>query len=369
MNALERAKNLLERSRNIWIAPSADSQADGLAGSLALFFTLKKLGKNVNIFTKRIPKRFRFLVNPDNNGEFVISINTSEAEIKKMRYQKEGKDLKIYLALNNGELSKEMVTFPEQIVQPQIKNPDLLIVVGAESLESLGNFFSKYCPVFDKTPVLNMDNQVHNEGFGEVNLIEPASSLAEIAVDLIEKFGSEKELIDQNVATVLLTGIIWRYQNFRDPRTRPKTLETAARLIEKRGNHQKIIQHLYKQKNISQIKLLGKALEKINFNKNKDLYVISLAEKDFKEAGASSSDLSFVFEELKLNFRYLSNLLILWESHASPPAVKGIFYSTKQGPAEKILENFEGVSKRNGALFLIREKELETAEEKILKIL
>ena len=74
-------------------------------------------------------------------------------------------------------------------------------------------------------------------------------------------------------------------------------------------------------------------------------------------------------EELKFHFRHLPNLLILWESHASPPLTKGVFYSPDLSLSEKILENFEGASRGNGILFLIRETDLNIAREKVLNIL
>ena len=177
------------------------------------------------------------------------------------------------------------------------------------------------------------------------------------------------DLLDGRIASCLLTGIIWSSQNFRNAKTRPKSFETSALLIEKGACHQKIIQNLYKQKSLSQIKLLGKVLERLKFNQQKDLYLASLAEKDFQECQANSKDLSFVLEEMKFNFRYLPNLLILWESHASPSLIKGVLYSSYPNLLSKILENFESTSREGGALFLIRENNLSLAEEKVLKAL
>ena len=145
--------------------------------------------------------------------------------------------------------------------------------------------------------------------------------------------------------------------------------ETSAYLIERGGNHQKIVQHLYKQKSISQINLLGKILEKLGFDEKRELYSASLTDEEFRTSQSSSRDLSFVIEELKFNFRYLPNLLILWESHASPALIKGIFYSSRTELIEKVLQNYEGVSKGEGALFLMREDNLDLAKEKILEIL
>ena len=366
MDIFNQAKNLIGKSQNILIATSQETQGDSLSSALALFFTLKKIGKNANILTEKIPEKFQFLTNlfSPSSQDFVISIDGSEKEISEMRYEKNEKGLKIYLSLNQGEINERDVSFSSFS-----KNPDLLIILGVRSLEALGNFFSQNARTFYKTPILNIDNQPSNENFGEVNLVETTNSLAEISTNLIRLLDSQEELLDGNIATCLLTGIVWASQNFRNSRTKPETFETSAYLIGKGADHQKIIQHLYKQKSLSQIKILGKILEKLSFDEEKELYSTSLTGKDFQDCQAQPRDLRFALEELKFSFRYLPNLLILWESHASLSLVKGVFYSPKRGLIEKILENFEGSPKGEGVLFLIRNSNLISAKEKLLKVL
>ncbi|MBI2626468.1 MAG: hypothetical protein HYW69_02665 [Candidatus Nealsonbacteria bacterium] len=364
MEAIKLAKSIIDKSQNILIYPSPDLQGDSLGSALALFYTLKKLGKNVNVDIKDIPEKFCFLTNLQSasSGDFVISINTDGKDIGKMRYEKNHKDLKIYLAMNKGEIKRDDINFSLFANADNLaQNPDLLISVGMQSLSDLPQSFWK-------SAVLNIDNQPQNENFGEVNLIETTSALAEITSNLIKSMGGE-ELFDEKTATCLLTGVIWSSQNFRSPKTRPQTFETSAFLIERGANHQEIVQHLYKQKSLAQIKLLGKVLEKLNLHEGKEIYSALLRENDFKECQAGSKDLAFVLEELKFHFRHLPNLLILWESHASPPITKGIFYSPNLNFSEKILENFEGVSKGAGVLFIAKETDLNIVQEKVLNIL
>ena len=366
MEDFNQAKNLIEKSQNILILPPREIDGDALAGSLALFSTLKKLGKNVNALINEVPEKFKFLngYQPETSGDFVISVNTADKEISKMHYERNNGDLRIYLTLNKGELRARDVSFPA-ITQPV----NLLVTIGIKSLTEVEKFFEQNSRFLSDALILNIDNHSANENFGEVNLVNAASSSAEILTNLIRFMESEDEaFLDENIATNLLAGVIYASQNFRNSTTQPKTFETSAFLIERGGNHQKIIQHLYKQKNVSQVNLLGRILERLSFNEPKELYSASLTEKDFQECQASSRDLGFVVEELKSSFRYLPNLLVLWESRASPVVIKGIFYSTKEGLAEKILQNYEGVSKGEGVLFLIRGSDLDSAKENLLKI-
>lgn len=378
MDPFDQARNIIERFQNILIVPSLSSPGDGLGSALALFFTLKKLGKNASILKQEIPERLGFLTELANgpDKDFIISVDTADRNISKMRYEKQGQDLKIYLTLNQGEIEAKDVSFALAPATEKIEfsdlNPaaDLIIVLGAGSLEDLGDVFYQNTDFFYERPILNISNLLENENFGEVNLTEINSSLAEILIKLIKEIETDNEfLIDKKTASCLLAGIIWYSQNFRNPKTRPKTFETSAFLIERGADHQKIIQQLYKQKSIPQIKLLGRILEKISFNEKKEVYLAPLTEKDFQECQATSKDLGFAVEELKLNFRFLPNLLILWESHASPPLIKGLFCSSRTDLISKILENFEGISKREGAIFLIRKGDLNSAKEKVLNLL
>lgn len=381
MEALDKAKNIIERSQSILIVPAPESQGDSFGSGLALFFTLKELGKNVNInFADKIPEKFKFLTDAGQKPiqDFVISVDTSEKELSKMYYEKNEKNLKIYLTFDRGGLiEKDLSLLPRIKTEtsqdspdsPFRGDPDLVIVLGAGSLEDIGQTFTKNPGLFYESTILNIDNHPLNENFGEVNIVDVSSSLAEISTELIKALDPEEQVFGERVATCLLTGVICASQNFRNPKTRPKTFETSAFLIEKGADHQKIIQYLYKQKNVSQIKLLGRILEKLDFDEKRDLYSAGLTQEDFNDCQATSKDLSFAIEELKLNFRHLPNLLILWESHASPPLVKGVFCSSRQDLIKKVLDNFEGVSRGEGVLFLIREDTLGSAQEKILKVL
>jgi len=355
INDLSQAKKLVEESQDILIAPARQSSGDSLGSCLALLFTLRKMGKNANLLTGKIPTAFQFLADlePSGSRDFVISIDGSEKEIGEMRYEKNEQGLKIYLTLDKGRISKEDISFPAFN-----QKPNLIIALGAVSLADLD---------FYQTPIINIDNQQANENFGLVNLVDTACSLTEISTGLIEAL--EPELIDQNVATCLLTGLVSYSQNFRHPKTQPKTFEAAARLIKKGADHQKIVQHLYRQKSIAQIRILGKVLEKLKLNKEKELYYVALTKQDFQECAAQAKDLSFVVEELKFNFRYLPNLLILWQSHASPAVIRGILYSIRPNSLKAVLENYRAVSQGEGALFVAEDDDLISVQEKILQIL
>lgn len=370
-NSLNSAKELISRSGSITIfLPESFelslAEGDAFCAASALFYSLKKLGKKANLIIGKVPAEFRFLA----ESKLIISVKPGQKIVSEVSYEKSEKELKICLTSAGEEISPEDLVFASQkfLENKNEENPDLLVTVGAPSFESLGENFSKNPGLFYGTPVLNIDNSMENQNFGESNLLDvKTSSLSEMSFELINSL--DEKLMDKTSATFLLAGVIWASENFRSPKAKPRTFEISSSLIEKGADHQKVIQNLYKTKSIGQIKLLGQVLEKMTFNPEKELYCSKLTEKDFKDSEAGSKDLAEVLKELKFNFgsHLLGNLLILWESHASPPIVKGIFHSSRQEAGERILQNFEGVSKGKTTLFLIREKDIEKAYQRFIE--
>ncbi len=59
---IKKVKKVIEKSRNIGLCCSPDFRKDTFPATLALFYTLKKLGKNVNFLNKEYPLKFNFLI-------------------------------------------------------------------------------------------------------------------------------------------------------------------------------------------------------------------------------------------------------------------------------------------------------------------
>ncbi|MCK5044223.1 hypothetical protein KAR26_00650 [Candidatus Parcubacteria bacterium] len=357
------AKELIQDAHNISILLS-DIQEDNLTSAIALFHSLKKRAKKAvillpasslaNLQSLRIYK----LLQPKN---FVISIDTSQNKVSEIFYEKNEKNLKICLALSSGHIEEKNIDFSflsfKSLDTLKEEKFDLLITLGVQNSEDL---FKK-----QETPILNIDNHPDGKNFGKVNIREPQFSIAQTLIELINE-------MDKNIATPLLAGMIY-FSIQRETTIQPKVFKAISYLIKKDGDIQKIIQHLKTEtelpnnsvKQISQIRLLAKVLEKLDYDKDKQLYCAVLTNEDFEKLEASSLDLNFVITELK-NAWHFPCLLVLWEDKT---ATKGVFYSPQPEAIKKILENFTGTLKGEGGIFLIQEVDLETAKKKILKLL
>src|SRR5262249_27502149 len=79
----------------------------------------------------------------------------------------------------------------------------------------------------------------NNPDIGQINWTDPqASSLCEMLVSISEAFGTS--LIDNQMATAFLTGIVPETERFRNQKTTPRVMTMAAQLMAAGANQQLI---------------------------------------------------------------------------------------------------------------------------------
>lgn len=342
MNEFYQASELAQKSQNILISLPREVNGDNFCGALALFYTLRNIGRKVNLISQHYPERLKFLMDEGclenhNQGSIIISVNTKGGAIDKIHYEKDSQELKFYLNLKNAGIELESVSF-----KSGDEAPDLTISIDQEGLS--------FKPRGD-----------YNQG---ITLKNSLGSISGTIKEFLETLG--ENLMNERIATCLLAGLVFYTQNFRNSKTNSGLLREMNSLIKKGANYQEIIKNFYKTHSLPEIKLLGQVFSKLNFKK--DIAWSLLSREDFAKTDSSSKNLTFVLETLKLNFLLPQTIFILWESHLSQPIIRGIFYSTKKELIKKILENYEGAAKGNGALFLARNSSLQKTEAKVLEL-
>lgn len=354
----ENMKKIISEAKNICLIPS-ESEPESLTSSLALFYTLRELGKNVNLFLESLPANLNFLTpsvdfisQPRN---FVISIPRSSADISQIYYEKTDDNFKIHLTADKGNIKKENISFYFQDAKP-----DLILTLGIRDfkkyLESKLDFYGFLLG----SAILNIDNSKDNLNFGQINLIEK-KSLSEIVLNLIKSIN--EGLIKKNAAECLLTGLSIYYENFKSAKTNENAFQTAAELVKMGADNQQIVDNLHKI-NKEEIKFLGEIFK--NLKQENNLFVAILDSADFENI--TESETSSAVEKLK-TLGIQNDLLVLWESHNSKPVVRGFFYSKKPDLADRVSKNYQGTNK-NGWIFLsAKEEDLNSVKEQILKIL
>ena len=100
------------------------------------------------------------------------------------------------------------------------------------------------------------------------------------------------------MATLLLTGLITDTRSFQNPNTTPRSLEVAAELLEKGARQQEIIQHVYKTKPLSTLRIWGRALNRIQIDPSSRIVWSSISKEDLSEMEAGSKETHGILDEL-----------------------------------------------------------------------
>ena len=237
MENITESKQIISEAKNIYLIPSKSPEA--IAATLALFYTLKELGKNVNLIIETLPENLKFLTPsldfvsyPKN---FVLSIPNNVAKISQIFYEKNEEALKIHLTLENGNIKKDNIAFYFAETKP-----DLIITLGIKDYaKELSDRLNSFGFLLD-SPILNIDNSAdllqENKKFGKINLLEN-TSLTEIILKLRE--GE----IKKDLADCLLSGIVIYTENFKKNIT-ADIFEISGGLMKNGADLKKIIDNL-----------------------------------------------------------------------------------------------------------------------------
>jgi bifunctional oligoribonuclease and PAP phosphatase NrnA len=110
------------------------------------------------------------------------------------------------------------------------------------------------------TPVINIDHHVTNTRFGSCVLVDPrAAATCEILTLLFQDIGIE---FDPDLATMLMAGIQGDTLGLRTPSTTGRTLTSSAVLLDAGADLDTIVDHLFRIRPFSTLKLWGLALSR-----------------------------------------------------------------------------------------------------------
>jgi len=365
-NSKQQIFKLIQKSKNILIAIGSSASGDALGSSLALYLFLKKQGKNADIVSPMLPlEKFNFLPAYNMitqsiraNREYIIFVDIPQKNLDQLHYRSEEKQLKIYLKPKKIELNQENISF-----QPGAFNYDLIIILNTYDLEALGHLYEKAAELFFEVPIINIDHHPSNEYFGKINLVEiTASATSQIVSEIL--FNLNEDLIDQDIATNLLAGIISETKSFQIINTTPKTLIVAAHLISLGARQQEIIRYLYKTKPLNHLKLCGRSMARLHYNSQLGIIWSLLSQIDFQKTKTTPADLDLVTEELIKNSPEANLCLIFWET---PTGIQGQAQIIKNFNSEELKNTLDGSRKNNKITFKLETTDITKAEKQTLE--
>jgi len=231
--AFGQIKEALDKATNIGIVVGKNPSLDEMGAALALYLSISAIGKPTTIAATDEPiVELSSLVGINKvkpslageSGDLTVSFPYKEGEIEKVSYTLENGLLNIVV-----KAGEEGLSFSEKDVKytKSKGGPGLLFVVGTPKLSDLGELFNP-ADLKDST-VINIDNKVDNQGFGDIVLVSPKlSSVSEIAANVIYGLGLKA---DRDIAQNLMIGLTHATDDFKDPRTSYLAFEMTGVLL------------------------------------------------------------------------------------------------------------------------------------------
>jgi len=311
----EKLFELISKSQRILIALPEHPNGDTLGGSLALAAFLRKLNKEVEVYCERkdfgslsflpgIEQVHHEIVFPKS---FVITVKTENAKLDELSYDLLPENVNIYLKPKQGVFSPEDVSFSSDVTKF-----NLIICVDVASLESLGALYEKNAEMFFAVPKVNIDNHIHNDNYGNINIVDvTASSSSEILLALLRNY--EASLIDQDIATNLLTGIITETNSFQHNKTTPSSFVNASELISYGAKQQEIVRNLFKTKELPVLKLWGRAMARIQTIPEYATIFSVVGISDIEKSEAGEAEIFQVAQDFMVNINDAKMLFFVAE--------------------------------------------------------
>lgn len=351
--------------------PSSPPDGDSIGSAIALYLALKKLQKEVTVVCyDNVPDVLTFLPKTkiigdkmSSSKDFVITLD-SKAHIESIKTEQDGNKINIIITPAEGSLKEEEINFNKGKAEY-----DLIITVDCAELTQLGDLYENNIELFHQIPVINIDHHVSNAHFGKINYIDiMASSTTELLFPILQELGKEEgvDLIDEDVATLLLTGIITDTGSFQNANTSPKSFAKAAQLISFGARQQEIIQHIYKTKQLSQLKLWGRVLTKIQTDEKYRMVWSVVSQQDFKDTESSEEQTGDIIDELMTNAPGAEIVFLMKEKEDGQVSVS-MRTTTPSVDASYIAEQFGGGGHTQAAGFRVVAKTLRDAENEVIK--
>ncbi len=225
----------IKASTNILVTVSNDPSVDALSAALGLTLLLDKLDKHPTaIFSGAVPPAISFLepektfdTTTDSLRDFIIALDKEKAD--HIRLSKEGDTVRIFVTPYKTTITSDDLTFSQGDV-----TVELVIALGVDDQAHLDAALEAHGQILHDASIITVTSGDQVSTLGGIDWHDAqSSSLSEMISGLAEalKTDKTKPLLDKQIATALLTGIVAETDRFSNPHTTARVMTTAAQLM------------------------------------------------------------------------------------------------------------------------------------------
>lgn len=367
LNEKQQIFEAIKRANQPLIVVPTGTGADGYASAIGMGNIMRKLNKPVEIVAAEgsTPKQLRFLIGHDQvRGDLggveklTLKLNVAQTKVDELTYNVEGDELHIHLTPQSGTWTDSDICSERSGYRH-----DLIISIGAQDLEAHLHLFNDHKDFFFKTPIINIDHSSANEHFGQYNLVDTtATACAEVCHNFFAE--NESQLLDEEIATAFLAGMIAKTKSFKTTNVTPRTLQTASDLMAQGARRDEIVESLFRTRSVETLRLWGRALARLKSDRDKKLVWTLLSQQDFMHAGATESELPDVVDELLASSPEAKVSILLYED--SDHNICGIIRTERPHDAVALAAPFRPAGTRDEARVCFIDKNIVEVEKEII---
>jgi len=225
----------IKSSTNILVTVSNDPSVDALSAALGLSLLLDKLDKHPTaVFSGATPPAIAFLEpektfdeTTDSLRDFIIALDKEKAD--HLRYKVEGDSVKIFITPYKTTITSDDLQFSQGDF-----NVELVIALGVDNQDHLDGALESHGQILHDATIITVSAGEQTSDLGGIDWHDDqASSLSEMVAGLAEALKSDKtkSLLDGQIATAFLTGIVAETDRFSNTHTTSKVMTVAAQLM------------------------------------------------------------------------------------------------------------------------------------------
>lgn len=245
---IENIIDYINGSNDFVVTSHISPDGDNIGSTLSMYYSLKKLGKNVSyVLDDTPPKNLSFLLK----------------DINILKSNEFNEDKFNIISLDCGDRKR--------------------ICISDELKDKAQN-------------IICIDHHASNDAYGDFNYIDiDASSTCELVYNVLVSYNEKYnvDLIDQNIATFLYTGLVTDTGNFMYSNTHPSSFDMAKNLLLKGAKKESIIQNVFQSNPANYYKLLGEALNTLDIV-NEKVACIAITKEMLKRNVISFNDVDGV---------------------------------------------------------------------------
>lgn len=285
---MQNIAHIIQQNNNVIVYAGQENPEDSFPAALALCGVAQAHTKQAFLFScVPIPQRLNFLpfnsiVSPNNpfiqKSSFCVA---TQHDVSNIHYTQKNNQFYITLSHNNT-----VVPYEDLTIQPPPPQNERVVALGCnqDEIHQLSNTYS--VDPQNITSIQKQDLDEHN-----------AASYCEL---LVQMFKMDAHItVTQEIATILLTGIVLSTNNFQRKDIKPQTFFSAAYLVSQNADKECIVQNLYKTHALSFMQVWGVLLKRFTADQQRIVCWSYITQQELDTHNIQPHEIHLLIEELQ----------------------------------------------------------------------